>query len=238
VSAAVHLEEQIPELSKEIARLGLADRLAVKKLNLLDPSDVDAAIRWDFDTFVSNAGLGQGGPIAEVPMDLVRRVFETNVFANLALTQKIVRKFVDKGTKGRLIFVTSIGGLMTLYGLGAYGATKHAIEAIASCLREELDDYGITVQTINPGPYATGFNDRMADSAFNWSDNSGKITDDANVRGRLATLTEKQFDPQDMIDKMVEIIGAQDGLYRNVWPPQVEQIVKEFQAESWTRKVK
>jgi hypothetical protein len=37
---------------------------------------------------------------------------------------------------------------------------------------------------------------------------------------------------------MVEIIGAEDGLYRNVWPPQIERIVKKFQAESWTRKVK
>jgi hypothetical protein len=37
---------------------------------------------------------------------------------------------------------------------------------------------------------------------------------------------------------MVEIIGAEDGLYRNVWPPEIERIVKEFQAESWTRKVK
>jgi hypothetical protein len=72
----------------------------------------------------------------------------------------------------------------------------------------------------------------MADSAFNWSDNSGKITDDANVRRHFARVTEKQFDPQDMIDKMVKIIAGEDGLYRNVWPPQIERIVKEFQAES------
>lgn len=238
VIAAVHLEEQVSELSQEVARLGLANTLTVKKLNLLDANDIESAIGWKFDTFVSNAGLGQGGPIAEVPMELVRRVFETNVFANLTLTQKVVRKFVAAGTKGRLIFLSSMGGLMTVYGLGAYGATKHAIEAIASCLREELADYGITVQTINPGPFATGFNDRMADSAFNWTDRSGKITDDANVRGQLARVTEKQFDPQDMIDKMVEIIGAEDGLYRNVWPPQIEQLVKDFQTESWARKVK
>ncbi|MDL2406847.1 SDR family oxidoreductase [Rhizobium calliandrae] len=237
VIAAVHLEEQVRELGEEVSRLGLSSSITVKKLNLLDPDDIDSAVKWDFDTFVSNAGVGQGGPIAEVPMELVRRTFETNVFANLALTQKIVRKFVEAGTKGRLIFVSSMGGLMTVYGLGAYGATKHAIEAIASCLREELGDYGISVQTINPGPFATGFNDRMADSAFNWSDKSGKVTDDSSVRGQLSRVTEKQFDPQDMIDKMVEVIGADDGLYRNVWPPQIEQLVKEFEQESWTRTV-
>jgi hypothetical protein len=66
----------------------------------------------------------------------------------------------------------------------------------------------------------------------------GKITDDRNVRGQLARVTEKQFDPQDMINKMVEIIGAEDGLYRNVWPPQIEQLVREFQMGSWARKVK
>jgi NAD(P)-dependent dehydrogenase (short-subunit alcohol dehydrogenase family) len=50
---------------------------------------------------VNSLFLARAGPIAEVPMDLVHRVFETNVFANLALTQKIVRKFVGNGTKGR-----------------------------------------------------------------------------------------------------------------------------------------
>ncbi|MFF7926051.1 SDR family NAD(P)-dependent oxidoreductase [Streptomyces mirabilis] len=70
-------------------------------------------------------------------------------------------KFVDTGVAGRIVIVSSMGGLLTVSGLGAYCAGKHAL---AATLRDELAPTGITVQTINPGPYETGFNDRMADA--------------------------------------------------------------------------
>lgn len=87
---------------------------------------------------------------------MVRRTFETNIFANLELTQQVIRKFVDASTAGRIVIVSSRGGLLTAYGLGAYCASKHALEAIAASLRDELAPTGITVQTINPGPYLWG----------------------------------------------------------------------------------
>ena len=63
--------------------------------------------------------------------------------------------------QGRIVFVSSVGGIITAYGLGAYCPSKHAVEGIAATMRDELSTTGITVQTINPGPYDTGFNDRM-----------------------------------------------------------------------------
>ena len=50
------------------------------------------ACKWDFDILVNNAGIGEGGPIAEIPLEIVRHNFEVNVFAPLALTQQVVRK--------------------------------------------------------------------------------------------------------------------------------------------------
>ena len=44
---------------------------------------------------------------------------------------------------------------------------------------------------------------------------------------------EGQHDPQDMIDKMVEVIGADDGKYRNVWPPSTEELIKQVQQAAW-----
>ncbi|MFF4136424.1 SDR family NAD(P)-dependent oxidoreductase [Streptomyces mirabilis] len=61
-------------------------------------------------------------------------------------------KFVDTGTVGRIVVVSSADGLLTVSGLGAYCAGKHALEAIAATLRDELTPIGITVQTIDPGP--------------------------------------------------------------------------------------
>ena len=65
--------------------------LRVEKLDLLDPHDVAHALSWEFDVLVNNAGMGEGGPISEIPMDLVRRNFEVNVFAPLDLTQRVVK---------------------------------------------------------------------------------------------------------------------------------------------------
>ncbi|MER6202206.1 SDR family oxidoreductase [Streptomyces sp. NPDC001586] len=237
VIAATEIWPQVTELRKHIEELGLQDRVTVDKLDVLDARDIAAVSGWDFDTFVSNAAIGHCGPLAEIPVELVRRTFETNVFANLELTQRVIRTWVDAGTAGRVVIVSSMGGLLTAFGLGPYCATKHALEAIAATLRDELATTGITVQTINPGAYLTGFNDRIADTTFRWLDDTVNFNRTEDVRARFAGILADQFEPQDMIDKMVEIIGAEQGKYRNVWPPATEELIKEVQEAAWTRKV-
>ncbi|MEY9931681.1 NAD(P)-dependent dehydrogenase (short-subunit alcohol dehydrogenase family) [Catenulispora sp. GP43] len=237
VIAATELWSQVSELRRHVEDLGLQDRVTVDKLDVLDARDIAAVGDWDFDTFVSNAGIGECGPMAEIPVDLVRRTFETNVFANLELTQRIVRKWVDAGTAGRILIVSSMGGMLTAFGLGAYCASKHALEAIAASLRDELAPNGITVQTINPGAYRTGFNDRIADTTFRWLDDTVNFNRTKDVKAGFAEILADQYDPQDMIDKMVEIIGADRGKYRNVWPPATEELIKQVQEAAWTRTV-
>ncbi|MFF3074227.1 hypothetical protein ACFVSN_40485 [Kitasatospora sp. NPDC057904] len=104
-------------------------------------------------------------------------------------------------------------------------------------LRDELAQTGITVQTVNPGAYLTGFNDRIADTAFRWLDDTVNFNRTEDVKARFAEILADQYDPQDMIDKMVEIIGAEHGKYRNVWPPATEELIKRVQATAWTRTV-
>ncbi|MFF4731232.1 SDR family NAD(P)-dependent oxidoreductase [Streptomyces mirabilis] len=133
--------------------------------------------------------------MAEIPVDLVRRTFETNVFSNIELTQRVIRKFVDTGTAGRIVIVSSMGGLLTVSGLGAYCAGKHALEAVAATLRDEFAPTAITVQTINPGLYETGFNDRMADTTYGWHDDAVNFTREDEVRANFAQIMAGQFDP-------------------------------------------
>ena len=103
VIASAQTWPQVNALRTEAAQLDLPS-LRAEKLDLLDPYDVKHACGWDFDILVNNAGIGEGGPIAEIPLDLVRRNFEVNVFAPLSLTQEVVKKWVAAGTKreGRL----------------------------------------------------------------------------------------------------------------------------------------
>ena len=235
VIATTQIWPQVTELRHHVEALGLSDRIVVDKLDVLDIRDIETAMSWDFDTFVSNAAIGDSGPTAEIPVELVRRTFETNVFSNLELTQHVIRKFVDAGTRGRIVLVTSFGGLVTAYGLGPYCASKHALEALGSTLREELAPTGITVQTINPGAYDTGFNDRMADTTYKWQNDAVNFEREADIKANFARIMKAQLDPQDMIDRMVSVIGSDDGKYRNVWPPSIEDFVKQVQEADWSR---
>jgi NAD(P)-dependent dehydrogenase (short-subunit alcohol dehydrogenase family) len=234
VIATTQLWPQVSDLQREVAELDLENKIVVDKLDVLDSRDVATAMKRDFDTLVNNAGTGESGPMAEIPVDLVRRTFDTNVFGNLDVIQHAVRKFVDAGTRGRIIIISSMGGMLTAYGLGAYCASKHALEGIAAALRDELVPTGITVQTINPGGYQTGFNDRLADTTYHWHDDAKNFTREDDIRASFDAIMKNQFDPRDMIDKMVEIIGAEDGKYRNVWPPETEELVKQVQETAWT----
>jgi NAD(P)-dependent dehydrogenase (short-subunit alcohol dehydrogenase family) len=239
VIAAAQTWPQVTTLRAKAEALQVPS-LRVEKLDLLDRYDVARACEWDFDILVNNAGVGEGGPIAEIPLELVRKNFETNVFAPMALTQKVVKKWVEAKTRGKIVFTSSMGGLFSPPGFGAYAATKHAIEAIAEAMQAELKPFGIQVQTINPGAYLTGFNEAMAENAFRWLDDTVNFTKRDAMREIVANLIgnpEGRLDPKEMIAKMVEIIPEADGNFRNVFPAFVEKALKTHQAEMFDLRI-
>lgn len=231
VIATVQNEKQIPELKQAAAVRGT--EMQVKKLDLLSDSDRDAALQWEIDVLVNNGAIGEGGPIAEIPLQLVRNVFEVNLFSTLALTQGFVKKMVKLGS-GRVIFVSSIAGLVSGAYLGPYAASKHALEAIADSMRVELAPYGIQVATLNPGPYATGFNDRMVESYRRWYDPKRNFTRPEDLV-KLEQRFEKQFDPEEIFRALVALAESESGKYRNVLPRESEDFVRKSQQESWDR---
>lgn len=105
---------------------------------MTDPRDL-AYIhkKYDIDILISNAGIMEGGPIAEQPMDLIRAMFDVNVFGGLELAQGFIKKFIAQKKPGKIVFTTSMGGLWTVPYVAAYCASKHAMEAIAEGLIEE-----------------------------------------------------------------------------------------------------
>ncbi len=105
---------------------------------------------------VNNAGYGSDGTIEEVPMEEVRRQFETNVFGLSRMTQ-LVLPAMRAQRWGRIVNVSSMGGRMTLLGGGFYHATKYAVEAISDALRFEVGRFGIHVVVIEPGIIKTDF---------------------------------------------------------------------------------
>ena len=105
---------------------------------------------------VNNAGYSQGGPIEQVPLEAVRRQFETNVFGLIALTQ-LVLPAMRKQRWGKVVNIGSMGGKLTLPGGGLYHATKHSLEAISDALRFEVRGFGVDVVLVEPGLITTEF---------------------------------------------------------------------------------
>src|SRR5260370_20571365 len=124
---------QVTQLRLKSETLGLAN-LRVEKLDVLDSYDIQNAMKWDIDILVNNAAVGISGPMSEIPLELLRRSFETNFFAPLALTQGVVRKFVDEKRSGKVVFVSSIGGLIAAPCGGPHRTTHQALRAPAGSL--------------------------------------------------------------------------------------------------------
>ncbi len=239
VIATAQIAPQVAALRRKADELGLKN-LRVEKLDLLDPYDVAHAQTWEIDVLFNNAGVGEAGPVSEIPVDLVRRNFEVNVHAPLALTQAFIRKWIQQKKPGKIVFTSSMGGLFTPPGYGIYVSTKHALEAIAEAMQEELKPFGIKVQTVNPGAYLTGYNETMADTPFRWLDDSKHFTKRDAMRATFDSLLgtpEGRLDPTEMIARMVEIVPCDNGKFRNVVPQFVEDMLKKHQLEAWNNQI-
>jgi len=105
---------------------------------------------------INNAGYSQSGAIETVPLDAVRRQFETNVFGLVRLTQLVLPKMRAQQW-GKIVNVGSMGGRLSFPGGGHYHATKHALEALSDALRFELRGFGIDVILLEPGLITTEF---------------------------------------------------------------------------------
>jgi NAD(P)-dependent dehydrogenase (short-subunit alcohol dehydrogenase family) len=112
---------------------------------------------------VNNAGYSQSGAVEAVPLDKIRRQFETNVFGLVRMCQLVLPGMRRQGY-GRIVNVSSMGGKLTFPGGGYYHASKHAVEAISDALRFEVEGFGVKVSVIEPGLIRTGFADTAVGS--------------------------------------------------------------------------
>jgi NADP-dependent 3-hydroxy acid dehydrogenase YdfG len=106
------------------------------------------------DVLVNNAGFALSGPIEALADADVQRQFGTNVFGLLTMTRTVLPAMRSRGS-GRIINISSLVGRTTFGGMGVYGATKYAVEALSDALRQEVAGFGIKVVIIEPGFVAT-----------------------------------------------------------------------------------
>jgi NADP-dependent 3-hydroxy acid dehydrogenase YdfG len=157
---SVYATARRPETIAELADAG-CNTLA---LDVTDEQSMSAAVaaieqaEGAVGVLINNAGYSQSGAIETVPLDAVRRQFETNVFGLVRLTQLVLPKMRAQRW-GKIVNVGSMGGRLSFPGGGHYHATKHALEAISDALRFELRGFGIDVILLEPGLITTEFGD-------------------------------------------------------------------------------
>jgi NAD(P)-dependent dehydrogenase (short-subunit alcohol dehydrogenase family) len=139
-----------------------ADGCHLLALDVTDEQSMAAAVgaieseHGAVGSLVNNAGYSQSGAVETVPIDLIRRQFETNVFGLVRLTQLVLPKMRER-RGGRIVNLSSMGGRLVFPGGGVYHATKYAVEALSEALRFELHGFGIDVVLIEPGLIRTSF---------------------------------------------------------------------------------
>jgi short-subunit dehydrogenase len=232
VIATAQTGPQVQALRQEAKAKNI--QLTVQKLELLNDLDRDKAWEHDIDILLNIAGICEAGPLAEQPMDLIRTMFDVNVFYNLELTQGFIPQMIKKG-QGKILFMSSMSGLVGFPMAGAYCATKHAIEAIAEALQVELAPFGIKVATINPGPFKTGFNESGIDSIYQWYDPEKNFTPEKAIKEVEAALAD-QFNPEDIRELIIQLVESDNHSFRNIWPVQLKKDVEKKQREAWDMK--
>jgi NAD(P)-dependent dehydrogenase (short-subunit alcohol dehydrogenase family) len=159
VYATARRPDSIADLSQAGARtlaLDVTDEESMRAA-VAAVEDVEGAV----GVLINNAGYSQSGAVETVPMDSVRRQFETNVFGLARLTQLALPKMRAQRW-GKIVNLSSMGGRLTFPGGGWYHATKHAVEAMSDALRFELKGFGIDVVVIEPGLITTDFGEAAA----------------------------------------------------------------------------
>jgi NAD(P)-dependent dehydrogenase (short-subunit alcohol dehydrogenase family) len=132
-------------------------------LDVTDLASVDAVAKeiaanvgeTGLTAVVNNAGIAVGGPVEYMAVDEWRRQFEVNVFGQIAVTKAVLPLIRLSASRGRIIFIGSIGGRIASPFIAPYAASKHAIEAIAESMRHELANTGIRTVVIEPGAVRT-----------------------------------------------------------------------------------
>ena len=157
---------------------------------------------------VNNAGIAYTGPLEFVALDDLRHQLEVNLIGQLAVTQAMLPEL--RAASGRIVNVTSIGGLVATPFFGPYVASKFALEAVSDCLRIELRPWGIETIAIEPGSAATEI----------W-DSGQAIADE--TRARMGAEAERLYGAAlDQTQRISAATGA-----RGIPPEEVARVIQK-----------
>jgi len=201
------------EADRERLRGEASEKLEPLILDVTDSEDisrvaehVSEATEARLAGLVNNAGIGVGGPLELLPVSDFRHQIEVNLIGQVAVTQAFIPAL--RRARGRLVFISSIGGLLATPYMAPYHASKFGIEAVGDVLRQELRQFGVQVSIVEPGSVATPIWDK------------GRATAEA-VRGNLSAEGQELYG--ESLARSVEILAQT--AQRGAPPEKVAKVV-------------
>lgn len=144
--------ERLIQQGFESVRLDLADSRSIQQA----VDQISELTEGKLDALFNNGAFGQPGAVEDLSRDVLREQFETNLFGTHELTNLVI-PLMRKQNTGRIIYNSSVLGLVAMTYRGAYNASKFALEGLADTLRLELYGTGIHISIIEPGPILSDF---------------------------------------------------------------------------------
>lgn len=200
------------EADAEALRTKASGRLIPLSLDVTRPQDIQQAVGRVAEAvgdagmagLVNNAGVAVGGPLEFLPIDALRHQLEVNLVAQVAVTQAFL-PLIRRGS-GRIVNMGSISGIMAVPFIGAYSASKFALEAVTDALRVELRPWSIHVSIIEAGHIETPIWSKSlaaADEMIASLSPQGREWYGAVLVGLRGQLARRRGVPADRVARMV-----------------------------------
>jgi NAD(P)-dependent dehydrogenase (short-subunit alcohol dehydrogenase family) len=207
------------EKRAELDRLAASGKLPLESLELdvCDENSVSRALQQvlqkagNLDVLINNAGVGLMAVAEELKLEDLRRIYETNIFGLLRMTQAVLPHMRARKS-GRILMLSSVAGILTPPTYGAYSSSKHAVEALSNALRLELYPFNIEVILIEPGYIMTNFQQTAKGLAESYIEGSAASPYSKIYEGSIAGATnsrrESKTTPEDCARVMLHAIEA------------------------------
>jgi NAD(P)-dependent dehydrogenase (short-subunit alcohol dehydrogenase family) len=195
------------------------------QLDVTDPAQIDTVVatieaeHGAVGTLVNNAGKALGGFLETLTGDELRRLFDVNVFAVHALTQRCLPAMRAAG-QGVIVNVSSTSGILALPGLGAYASSKFALEGMTEAWRQELRPFGLHTYLVEPGPYKTDIWGRNRTVGAGGFQQDGPYAPyEANMDAIARKYEDRAGDAQDVADAILKLVDGPQTALRHVMGP-------------------
>jgi NAD(P)-dependent dehydrogenase (short-subunit alcohol dehydrogenase family) len=209
------------------------DRLHLSQLDVTDAASRNAAVKGTLDmcgridVLVNNAGVGCSGSLEDTPLDLLRRVFETNFFGPHEMMRQVLPA-MRKQNSGRIVNITAIGAIFATPLYSAYCASKHALDSISVGADIDVRSFGVRVISVLPGQFKTSIGEKRLQSGLSAP---YQALSDAMTRARAKRATDVLTELSPVVNATIEAATHPDPKPRYVVGKGMAEMVAPAVAE-------